>query len=275
MSTEPARPQLSARENLFRVAARDWARALRMWRLWTALGMEDLSDRYRRTFLGVSWIVTSFALFIVVYITIFGHTSGVALSQYGLHVTVGFGLWSFISSSMLDGCVVYTAARGWISGESIPYPVFFLQTVFRDCLVFLLILLVMLGALLWKKDDWTPMAFWAIPGLLSYLLPALWMGAILAPICTRYRDVMHAMQTVMRVLFFATPILWLPSERGSLAIIAKYNIVTYFIDIVREPLMNNVFPTTSWEIVIAANVIGCILGFTSYALTRNRIVYWV
>lgn len=278
-STTPEASANSARLYLIRqalaTATYDWKRSFRMWRLWTALGMEDLSDRYRRTILGVSWLITSFAAFIFVYIAIFGHGSGVTLAEYGLYVTIGFGLWGFVSSSVLNGCTVYTSARSWIMGESIPYPVFFLQTVFRDCVVFLMTLLVIAAALVWKKEAWTPTNLWAIPGLLIYVLPPLWLGAILAPLCTRYRDVMHAIQTGMRVLFFATPILWLPSQRSSLAVIAKYNILTYFIELVRAPLLENTVPVNAWLVVLAVNAVGIVIGFVTYAATRDRIVYWL
>jgi ABC-type polysaccharide/polyol phosphate export permease len=257
------------------LALHEWTKSFRMWRLWIALGMEDLSDRYRRTMLGISWVVTSFAAFIFVYIEIFGHGSGVTLAEYGLYVTVGFGLWSFVSSSVSNGCSVYTSSRNWIMGESIPYPVFFLQTVFRDFVVFMMTLLVIAAALVWKKQVWSPTTLWAIPGVLAYLLPPLWLGAILAPLCTRYRDVMHAIQTAMRVLFFATPILWLPSQRSGLAFIAKYNVLTYFIEIVRAPLLENTFPANAWIVVLLVNAVGIVVGFATYAATRDRIVYWL
>ena len=44
----------------------DWRRSLHMSPLWTSLALEDLRDRYRRTALGLLWIVISFALFVLV-----------------------------------------------------------------------------------------------------------------------------------------------------------------------------------------------------------------
>lgn len=274
---EDALPTLSMRSlvPLFSKSLQDWRDALRMWRLWTALGREDLSDRYRRTVLGVSWLVTSFALFILVYIVVFGHGSGLTLSQYALYVTIGFGMWSFISSVVSDSCVAYTASSGWILGSAIPYPVFFLQSLFRNSIVFSLTLLVIAGALAWEKESWSATMLYAIPAVLSYALPPIWLAAILAPLCARYRDLYHAVQTAMRLLFFVTPILWLPGQRAQLALMAKYNLLTYFIDIVRSPLIYDVFPARSWAIVIATNIIGALVGLAVYALTRNRVVYWL
>lgn len=262
-------------KQLFLQSFGDWTKAARMWRLWTALGREDLSDRYRRTVLGVSWLVTSFALFIFVYIVVFGHGSGLSQSEYALYVTLGFGLWSFISGAVGDGCVAYSASSNWILGASIPYPAFIFQIVYRNWLVFLLTLLVIAVALLWLKSNWTHNMLWALPGLLVYVVTPVWLTAILAPLCARHRDALHAVQTGMRLLFFATPILWLPSQRAQLALLAHYNPLSYFIDIVRTPLIYDAFPHDSWIVVLMINGFGMLAGITTYALTRNRVAYWL
>lgn len=253
----------------------DWIKAAGMWRLWTELGREDLSDRYRRTVLGVSWLVTSFALFILVYILVFGSGSGLTHGEYALYVTIGFGLWSFISAAVGDGCVAYSASSNWILGAAIPYPAFIFQVVYRNWLVFLLTLLVIAAALLWLKPSWSLGMLWVAPALLVYVITPVWLGAILAPLCARYRDALHAVQTGMRLLFFATPILWLPSQQTQLALLAHYNPLSHFIDIVRIPLINGAFPHDSWTVVLIINAIGLMAGAATYAMTRDRVAYWL
>jgi ABC-type polysaccharide/polyol phosphate export permease len=276
MGSAIANPLTGRTASLIRKSFQDWRDAMRMWRLWTSLGWEDLSERYRRTLFGVSWLVLSFGLFILVYNVVFHQGSGVSGREYALYVTIGFGLWGFINSVISDSCVAYIGSANWMLGVSIPYPVFFFQGTFRNWIVFLLTLLVIVGFLIWLKPGWTMTMLWAIPALLSYLITPLWLSAILAPLCARYRDALHAIKTGMQLLFFATPILWLPSSRDQLVgLLAKYNVITYFIDIVRAPLIYDTFPVRSWEIVLATNAIGIVAGFVVYALTRNRVVYWL
>lgn len=246
-----------------------------MWRLWTALGTEDLSDRYRRTIFGISWVITSFAVFVFVKIIVFGQMTTVSLAEFAMFVTIGFGLWSFINSMVLDCCVAYTGSSNWLMGTSIPYPTFFLQSIYRNWLVFALTLVVMFAALLWKKDHWSPVMLAALPGLFVYVVTPAWLAAVLAPLCVRYRDVHHAIQTVMRLLFFVTPIIWMPGTSPQLERIAQYNVITHFIEIVRQPLVYDTIPTTSWAIVLAVNAIGLVAGAVVYATTRNRIAYWL
>lgn len=253
----------------------DWRQACRLAPLWANLALEDLRDRYRRTVLGTLWTVLAFALFVAVYILVFGQMASATKPEFALFVTIGFGLWSYIDAVTRDACNAFMHSRPWILGTAIPYPVFLLQAVLRNCLTFALILGVMALALIWKPTPWSAVAWFAIPGLLAYLLTSVWLAAILAPLCARYRDLQHAIQTGMRLLFFLTPILWMPGSNRALGTLARWNPATSFIEIVRAPLLYDRVPLDSWAIVLAINAIGLPLGAMVYAHTRRRIAYWV
>ncbi len=253
----------------------DWSRSFRLFPLWSNLALEDLRDRYRKTVLGTVWTVLSFVLFVAVYVLVFSQMASAAKPEFALFVTLGFGLWSYINAITVDACTAYLHSRAWVLGTAIPYPVFLLQAVLRNCLIFALILVVMALALIWKPTPWSAAAWFAVPGLLVYLLTSVWLTAILAPLCARYRDLQHAIQTGMRLLFFVTPILWMPGTSRTLGRVAQLNPVTSFVEIVRAPLLYDRVPLDSWAIVLGVNAIGLALGVLVYALTRKRIAYWV
>src|SRR5690606_12142004 len=178
----------------------------------------------------------SFGFFIGVKIAVFGQMAPVPMAEFALYVTLGFGLWTFISTAIVEACQCYIHSANWVLGSNIPYPVFFLQMLFRNWLVFLLILMVMGVALAWQRSGWSMVMLTALPGLVVFMFTPIWMAAILAPMCARHRDLMHAVQTVVRLLFFATPIIWMPEFNPMLNRIAQYNLLTHYIEIVREPL---------------------------------------
>jgi ABC-type polysaccharide/polyol phosphate export permease len=259
----------------FTATLHDWSRSFRLSALWCNLALEDLRDRYRRTFLGLSWIIASFALFVAVKVLIFGQLTTATTAEFGVFVTLGFGLWTYINAMVMDACTAYMHSRPWILGTATPYPVFLLQAVVRNWMVFSLILLVMGAALYWKQTPWTPAALWVLPALAIYLLSSLWLAAILAPLCARFRDLHHAVQTGMRLVFFATPILWMPASSGKLAHVAQLNPFAHFVAIVRDPLMYDRVPSDSWRVVLVINAVGLVAGVLVYALTRRRIAFWV
>jgi ABC-type polysaccharide/polyol phosphate export permease len=256
-------------------AFNDWRRTVALAPLCFNLALEDLRDRYRKTLLGVAWIIVSFALFVGVKVLVFGQMVSTSQVEFGLYVTLGFGLWTYINAMVVDACTAYMFSRAWILGTAIPYPVFLLQAILRNSLMFLLELVVMALAMFWKPTPWSAIAWFAIPGLLAYVVTSVWLAAILAPLCARYRDLHHAIKTSMQLLFFVTPILWMPSISSTLAKIAALNPLTSFIDIVREPLLYDRLPVHSWMVVLAINAIGLAAGMVVYAYTRKRVAYWV
>jgi ABC-type polysaccharide/polyol phosphate export permease len=253
----------------------DWLKSFRLATLWTNLALEDLRDRYRRTALGLAWIIASFTLFVLVKIVVFGQLTTVSTAEFGVFVTLGFGIWSYISSMVVDACTAYMHSRPWILGTSTPYPVFLLQAVYRNWLMFGMILMVMAAALAWKTTPWSLVDLSVLPALLVFLLSSLWLSAILAPLCARYRDLYHTVQTSLRLVFFATPILWMPTGNAKLMAIAQANPISHFVAIVREPLMYNHIPETSWIVVLTINAVGLVAGALVYAGTRHRVAHWV
>ena len=273
MEPDVAKP--ASRPGSFQSSWRDWTRALQLAPLWTSLAVEDLHDRYRRTVFGLLWIVLSFALFVVVKIVVFGQLTTASTAEFGIFVTLGFGLWTYMNAMVMDACAAFMHARPWILGTATPYPVFLLQSVYRNLLIFAMVLLVMAVALYWKQSPWGWQALAALPALLVYPLASLWLAAILAPFCARWRDLHHAIQTGMRLIFFVTPILWMPAASGKLALIARLNPLSHFVAIVRDPLMYNHIPLDSWKVVLAINAVGIPAGALAYASTRRHIAHWV
>lgn len=253
----------------------DWRNAFRLWRLWIALGDEDIRDRYRRTAIGALWIAASFAVFVAVKVAIFGRVMGNVTTDFGLFVTIGFGAWTFINAMVLDACTAYTASRHWILGVTLPYPVYILQVVYRNLKIFAWVLVVVLAAALVGGNASGLGLLAALAGLAIYPVTAMWLAVLLAPICARVQDVYHAIQTGMRLLFFITPILWMPSINATLGRIAEANPLTHFIRILREPLMHGTVPTESWAWVGAINIAGLVAAVVVYSRTRHKIVFWV
>jgi ABC-type polysaccharide/polyol phosphate export permease len=79
----------------------------------------------------------------------------------------------------------------------------------------------------------------------------------------------------MRLLFFATPILWMPPPGSFLDRVAQLNPISHFIAIVRDPLIHDTVPMLSWVVVLVITAIGVPAGVLCYARTRDKIVFWV
>ena len=227
-------------------AFHDWRQASKLASLCFNLALEDLRDRYRKTLLGVAWIIVSFALFVGVKVLVFGQMVSTSQVEFGLYVTLGFGLWTFINAMVVDACTAYMFSRAWILGTAIPYPVFLMQAILRNSMMFALELVVMALALFWKPTPWSATTSFGDPW------PARTPGSPRcgwprsSPAVRADRDLHHTIKTGIQLMFFVTPILWMPTISTTLARIAALNPLTSFIDIVREPSCTDRVPVHSW-----------------------------
>lgn len=253
----------------------DLADGARRWRLWTVLAWEDLRQRYRRTSFGIIWAALSFGLFCGAKIAVFGLVSGLDLPFFAAWVVLGFLAWQFISGAVVDGCSVFISADNWIKGVRLPFSTFAYQSVARLAIVTAYAAGAAVLILLAIGQFRSPMALAALVAVPVFLVNAFLVHLLLGPVCARYRDVQQLVQTTMRIMFFLTPIIWVPSQLGPYAGLADLNPFTHYLAIFRAPVVDAAVPWTSWFVVLAITAALALAAFAVFGLARRRMVLWL
>lgn len=254
---------------------RDVTAGFGRWRLWIFLSRHDLVIRYKRTWLGVSWVLISFALFVIAKVAVFGTLAGKELGSFAVYLSVGYMVFKFISAIIVDGANCLTSSETWIKGEALPYSIYAYRSVTRNLIVATMTTPPVVFVCAWYGAFNLESAL-SIPAVLvAYIANAIWISLLLGVICARLRDVSHLIIMGMSLTYFLTPVLWVKPDTGILATIATYNPFTYFIDIIRVPLMGGGIPWNSWSIVGIVTVSGVIVTTIVFGLLRNRVIYWL
>jgi ABC-type polysaccharide/polyol phosphate export permease len=256
-------------------AIADAKRASGMWRLWIAIAISELNQRYRRTLIGRWWIALTFMLFVGVKVVIFGALNNVSSQFFLPYLAMGYMLFRFISQSVNGGVGVFTSSQGWIKTESLPLSLYLFAFMVRNFIMLGYLALPTLAiCLVTGRYSWV--ALLSLPAaLLLYALNQLWVSCFLGIIAARYRDVGHVLATVMQVVYFATPIVWVAGETGARAWVAKLNPLTHYIAVLRDPMMYGTVPWNSWGVVLGFTLLGHILALPLFVMRRKRLVYWI
>ena len=215
------------------------------------MAWREMRARYSFSKLGVLWVVLSFAVLIAIKLLIFNNFEGGA---YVPHLILGFVTFTFISIIISAGVSVFVSNRQWILSSTAPYSVYVFVFVIRAflemCLIGVTAVLMLVPLSMLNLT-----AVWAVvPALVLYLLTAFAFCLMFGAMSVRYRDLIHTSASIARILFFATPILWFPVEGTLRYQLAKWNPVSYYIDLVRVPLMDGVVPLTSWYFCASASL---------------------
>ena len=244
--------------------------------LWLMLGWQDIRRRYRRSALGPFWLTLSMGAMIggigLVNSGLFNVGMGVLLPSMSLGIVV----WTLISSSITDACMAFTGAEALIRQSRQPFSTYLLRLIWRNLIIFahnMVIVVVVLAI-------WPPHGWWMLPlsllGLALLLLNIGWICLLVGVVCTRFRDLPQIVTSVLQLLYFVTPIFWLPSQLAGLRkAIVDYNPLYHLLEVVRAPLLGAPVPVLSWVWVMGMLVAGWALALYFFVSFRRRLPYWL
>jgi len=264
-------------------ARRDLTDGWRQRELWAHLGWQDIRQRYRRSVLGPIWITISMAVTAVglgvLYAGLFDNPLDIQLP----HILVGFIVWAFISGCILEGADVFIANEGLIKFLPAPISVHVYRLVWRHTLLFghnLIVYVVMLF-IFPKPLSWGSLM--AIPAFLLLALNGTWVAFFLGMASARFRDLNPIVGSVVQLVFFLTPIVWIYEQFldstnpqiAERARLAELNPFLHFIEIIRRPMLGESNVWHSWVVVLAITVVGWAVTLWALRRYRARVAYWV
>lgn len=246
--------------------------------LWWAFAAEEIQQRYRRSRLGIAWVVVSYLLFVVAISIFFGGFSPKGVGEFTAYVAVNYAMFSFLIANLTDGCAVFRSSKTWISSVPFPYSVHVLKSVARSLFVFGISMFIGAIALIATGHASDPVGWLALPAFLLLLLNGVLVQTYLGYISARFRDLEHLIQSLSRILFFITPILWVRHEQpeGSLRrTIADMNPLTHALEIFSAPLLGRMPDPISWQVMGIITLLNCLLMLVISYFAYRRLPYWM
>lgn len=241
------------------------------------LSWHDIRSRYRRSAIGPFWLTISMGVMIATIGLVFGKIFNTPMQDFLPFLTIGIISWTFITTTITEGCAGFIEAEGVIKQLPIPLFVHILRVLWRNLiilghnLVILPLLMVVLG------KGVSLVALLAIPGLLLVVFCLGWIALFFAIICARYRDLPLIVTSVLQVAFYLTPIIWMPKllpDRMGLAFLTL-NPFYHFLELIRAPFLGNIPSLTSWLVVGGIAILGWCFTLTVFARFRRRVAYWL
>ncbi len=261
--------------NALNGAFEDIIAAIRLAPLWSRLGWDQTLARFRRTVLGPFWLSTNLLALSLALTVVFGGLMGVDYRVTFAHTISGVLVWSFIGGCIGEGAGIFITAAGAMTSQKLPL-------TFHVCLAMYRIFINFLAQLI---------TMWVVLACLRLGAPPAWQLLLALPIvivttgflclivgfpATRYRDFSQLVGFVLQMLFFVTPIFWVPNPASRhQMLLAKYNPMAHLVGLVRDPLLGIAPPRQDWEWSIATLVVAAAIAVVMLSLFRKRVVFWL
>ena len=263
--------------NSFSIACLDVAAAIKRHALITLLAWQDIRQRYRRSALGPFWLTLSMSVMIGAIGLVFSQVFKSPAQDFLPFIAIGIILWTFISNIIIEGCTGFIVAENIIKQLPIPLFVHILRMVWRNILILGHNIVIFPIVLLIVGKPLGLVALLSIPGFILATINLTWVALILATICTRYRDMPQMVASLIQVMFYLTPIIWMPKTVSAhvSGYLLDLNPVFHLVEIMRAPLLGAMPTATNWLVSIAMAMVGSLLALAFYGNYRRRIPYWL
>jgi ABC-type polysaccharide/polyol phosphate export permease len=246
--------------------------------LWTKLAELDVGLRFRRSKLGILWLVVPSLAFAFgagfIWANLFRQPPG----DFIPFVALGFAIWGYLAGSLVEGGNVFVNAQGYIRQVPLPLGVFVYRTFAAQTLYFLIGLLTGLATVLIFKG-FDPIGLGrgllGLSMLILFSFSAVYMMAFLG---ARFRDIPMALQSLLQILFVVSPVIYPASileERG-LHFVAAANPLACLIEVVRTPIVTGEWADPIYYAVAGGVTAAFLLTAALFhALWAKKVVYWL
>lgn len=254
----------------------DWMETRRLWRLGVRLGWLDIRLRYRGSALGPFWLTITSALMVASMGVLYSRLFHMQLATYLPFLSLSLTLWGVGFTSLIqESCTCFLDAEEMVRSVQLPLLLYAVRVVVRNAIVFAHNIVVPLGVFAlyhrWPGMD----AVLALPALLLWALNGFAACMLLGSLCARFRDVAPIVAALLQIVFYVTPVIWMPQQLGPRAAYLLYNPFYPLLEIVREPLLGHVPSLQIWSIALMTSVVFWGVAIWSFIRARARLVFWI
>jgi ABC-type polysaccharide/polyol phosphate export permease len=226
--------------------------------------------------LGPWWLTAQSLLYVVALGFVFSRINGQPLKNFLPYVAVGYLTFMLLSGLTRAGAHVFVSQAGVLKSTRQPLSSLVLRAVTIEAIQFghnAVVVGVLILARLIDLSWWllaAPLAVMLI--LVNGFALGLWLG----PMVARFRDVAPAVDSVLQVLIFLTPIFYPKSIfHGSERLVVAWNPFGYFVDLLRTCVLGQRPGLTTVVGAGAFTLANLALAAWVFARTRSRLPYWV
>lgn len=255
---------------------KEFINSLSMWRIWNIATIYKIVLAYRRTYLGTTWLMVGITLIVVAKSFLFSGILNIPSERIIPNLAIGMLVWRLLIGIINNSCNALASNKSNFEQGYFPLFTPVLSTIVHHGFIFLHALLPMLIiSIYFASPNW--FAIWlVIPGLLLICFSAIPIGYILSVLCARFRDLANLIHSVMAVMFFLTPVIWVPEmATGVREWVLLLNPFYHFMELVRDPIVNQPVELLNWIVAFLIGLFAWAISYALYNYYGRRVLIWL
>lgn len=248
-----------------------------LWRIGTHLGYQDVKQINRRSKLGQWWITLGTALLIGTMGAVFGLIFKIELHTYLPYLACGLVFWGLFSGQVMESSTALINSDALMKQLPLSPWVFLVKTTTKTMAIFAHNSVIIPFILVFTGNPIPATAFLLLLAMPIIVLFLTALGMIVAIFSLRYRDFPPMVSSLLNVVFYLTPVMWLADsiQEGLAHVLLGLNPVYHFVQIFRLPILGG-FPTfENWTVSLSTAFVTAILAMVLVRKFKSKLVYWL
>lgn len=250
---------------------------LKSLRLSLLLGTEEIREAYRRSFVGPFWITLGLAVQVATIGVVFSLIFSVKLENYLPYLAISLVMWNLIQFTINESCQAFISAERMIKQIPLPMLTFVLRVIWKNLLIsaHTLIVVPIVFVIFGAGLSW-PILFLPV-GFILVVTNLAWIGVILSVFSARFRDVPPIVQSLLTMVFYVTPVIWLPEAIPSQyqSIVLGINPAYHLMEVIRRPFLGELPSIWSVMATLIIGIVGTVLASLVMRKFQSRIAFWI
>lgn len=250
--------------------------ALQSWRFWSLFGLHDAQMTMYRTRFGLLFFTLQSLLRVTVIFFVLGQSVAIGHPDYYGYLAIGMPLFAFYSAAVTSGYGILTRNKIVLGNGNVTYMACVLRFMTEHSVRFCFSILVFLGYLAFHPGTLNANTLLIVPGILIALVFILSAALTFMVVSSFLPNISEAVNSIMGIMFFATPLIWYAGERGELRnMIAMANPFTHLIEVVREPALGRVPDAISYVYACSFTLLVAVVSVWLFSVARKWMIFRV
>jgi ABC-type polysaccharide/polyol phosphate export permease len=240
------------------------------------LSWNDVKARYRKSVLGPMWQTLGNLIAVIGFSVVWSSLLEQDLRTFVPSLAIGFIVWQLVAGAITESANTFSNESQIIRNVAMPLWFFVVRTIGRQVINFLHNIILIIGVVLYYKISVTQADVWvSFLGVLLTIANLTWMTFVLGVLGARFKDIEYAINSVIPILFFLSPVLFRPDRLTIKMEVIWMNPLSHFIEAIRAPILGDNVSTNTYLVLISMLALGGILSLWLYRTRAQRVAFWV
>jgi|LauGreSBDMM110SN_4_FD.fasta_scaffold36878_2 ABC-type polysaccharide/polyol phosphate export permease len=257
---------------------KNFIKILKNYELWFYMARSKLRIRFLRTKLGPIWEIIGTLILLLCIAIIWSKLWNKDFLAFFPYLFLGFIIWKSIVSIVNDASMLFSETyKNMLENVYIHPFVLCTAIVCKNTFILLGFVACSIFIIIFTHKFFFLSIIFIIFYLLLFFITSISLTLIIATLCLRYRDLQHATNVILNLLFFFTPIIWSTDQLSepNKRLLVDTNIIYHYVEFFRSSLFNGHPEIISFLVVIISTTVLFLLALYTSSKFSKKLVFWL